>query len=77
MNERFYSINEITEMFGVTRAAVYDWMNAGKLDFVVVGARRRVLQSQLDAFIQEATRAAKAGIAEKNAPPGLAPTLAV
>ena len=45
MNERFYSINEITEMFGVTRTAVYDWMNAGKLDFIVVGARRRVLQS--------------------------------
>ena len=77
MNERFYSINEITEMFGVTRTAVYDWMNAGKLDFVVVGARRRVLQSHLDAFIQEATRAAKEGIAEKNATPGLAPTMAV
>ena len=56
MNERFYSINDITEMFGVTRTAVYDWMNAGKLDFIVVGARRRVLQSHLDAFIQEATR---------------------
>ena len=77
VNERFYSINEITEMFGVTRTAVYDWMNAGKLDFVVVGARRRILQSHLDAYIQEATRAAKEGIAEKNATPGLAPTMAV
>ena len=52
-------------MFGVTRTAVYDWMNAAKLDFVVVGVRRRILQSHLDAFIQEATRAAKEGMAEK------------
>ena len=69
MNERYYTINELTAMFGVTRTAVYDWMNAGKLDFVVVGARRRILQSHLDAFIQEATRAAKQGIAEKTRRP--------
>ncbi len=77
MNERFYSINELTAMFGVTRTAVYDWMKTGKLDFVVVGTRRRVLQSHLDAFIQAGTQAAKAEMAEKNAAPGLAPTLAV
>jgi len=77
VNERFYSINELTALFGVTRTSVYDWMKAGKLDFVVVGARRRILQSHLDAFIQEATRAAKEGIAEKNATPRLAPTVAV
>ena len=75
MNERFYSINELTAMFGVTRTAVYDWMKAGKLDFVVVGTRRRVLQSHLDAFIQTGTQAAKAEMAEKNAAPGLAPML--
>jgi hypothetical protein len=46
-------------------AASITWMNAGKLDFVVVGARRRILQSHLDAFIQEATRAAKEEMAEK------------
>jgi len=77
VNERFYSINELTAMFGVTRTAVYDWMKTGKLDFVVVGTRRRVLQSHLDAFIQAGTQAAKAEMAEKNAAPGLAPTLAV
>jgi len=77
VNERFYSINELTAMFGVTRTAVYDWMKTGKLDFVVVGTRRRVLQSHLDAFIQAGTQAAKAEMAEKNATPGLAPTMAV
>ena len=77
MNERYYTINELTAMFGVTRTAVYDWMKAGKLDFVVVGTRRRVLQSHLDAFIQEGTQAAKEKMAEKNATPGLAPTMVV
>jgi excisionase family DNA binding protein len=77
VNERFYSINELTAMFGVTRTAVYDWMKTGKLDFGVVGTRRRVLQSHLDAFIQAGTQAAKAEMAEKNATPGLAPTMAV
>ena len=77
MNERYYTINELTAMFGVTRTAVYDWMKAGKLDFVVVGTRRRVLQSHLDAFIQEGTQAAKAEMAEKNATPELTPTMAI
>jgi hypothetical protein len=40
-------------------------MKTGKLDFVVVGTRRGVLQSHLDAFIQEGTRAAKEEMAEK------------
>jgi excisionase family DNA binding protein len=69
VNERFYSINELTAMFGVTRTSVYDWMKAGKLDFVVVGTRRRVLQSHLDAFIQAGTQAAKAEMAEKTRRP--------
>ncbi len=71
MTERFYSINEIASMFGVTRKAVYDWMEAGRLDYVVVGARRRITQTQLDAFIQKGTQAAKAEIAEKNQTPEL------
>lgn len=71
--ERYYSINEIAEMFSVTRTAVYDWMNAGKLDFVVAGARRRIPQSALDAFLQTGTRAAKLEITEKNETPGLVP----
>lgn len=73
MSERYYSINEIAATFGVTRKAVYDWMEAGRLDFVVVGARRRITQGQLDAFIQSGTRAAKQEIIEKNETPGLVP----
>lgn len=71
MTERYYSINQIAEMFGVTRTAVYDWMNSGKLDFIVVGARRRISQSAVDAFLAKGTHDAKQGIAEKNEAPGL------
>jgi hypothetical protein len=50
---------------GWNTPAVYDWMNAGKLDFVVASARRRITQSALDAFLQTGTRAAKQEIIEK------------
>lgn len=68
---RFYTINEIAEMFGVTRTAVYDWMNAGRLDYFVVGSRRRITQEALDAFIQSGTQAKKQETTEKNETPEL------
>jgi excisionase family DNA binding protein len=49
---RFYTINEIASMFGVTRATIYQWMNGGKLAYIVVGCRRRIPQEALDAFIK-------------------------
>ncbi len=51
--ERFYTIKQVTEMLGVHRTTVYDWMNAGRLAFVQVGERRRIPKSALDAFIKE------------------------
>jgi excisionase family DNA binding protein len=68
---RYYTINEIADMFGVTRTAVYDWMNSGKLEFVVIGARRRITQTALDAFILSGTQAKKGEIEEKNETPEL------
>jgi excisionase family DNA binding protein len=50
--ERLYTVNDVAEMFGVTRAAVYIWMRKGKLGYVVVGEHRRVPQSALDAFVK-------------------------
>lgn len=74
--ERYYSINEVAEMFGVTRKAVYDWMSEGRLEYVVVGARRRVKQSAIDTFIAAGTRAAVEN-SEKNEAPGLTPAYAL
>lgn len=51
--ERFYTINQVTELLGVHRTTVYDWMNAGRLAYVQVGERRRIPKSALDAFIKE------------------------
>ena len=53
MEERFYTIDQVAELFSVTRAAVYKWMKAGDLKYVVVGAHRRIPQSALNAFIKE------------------------
>ncbi len=49
--ETLYTINEVTDMLKVTRAAVYKWMAAGQLDYVTIGTLRRVPKSALDAFI--------------------------
>ncbi len=53
MEERFYTIDQVAELFAVTRAAVYKWMKAGQLKYVLVGAHRRIPQSALSAFIKE------------------------
>ena len=53
MEERFYTIDQVAELFTVTRAAVYKWMKAGQLKYVLVGAHRRIPQSALSAFIKE------------------------
>lgn len=53
MDERFYTIDQVAELFNVTRAAVYKWMKAGQLKYVVVGAHRRIPQTALSAFIRE------------------------
>ena len=53
MEERFYTIDQVAELFSVTRAAVYKWMKAGQLKYVYVGALRRIPQSALNAFIRE------------------------
>lgn len=80
MAEKFYSVNDIAELFGVTRKAVYDWMGEegeGRLEYIVVGARRRVTQTALDSFIANRTRLAKTEGSQKNETPGLVPALAV
>lgn len=53
MDERYYTIDQVAELFAVTRAAVYKWMKAGQLKYVLVGSHRRIAQSALTAFIKE------------------------
>lgn len=51
--ERYYTIDQVAELFGVTRAAVYKWMKAGQLKYVLVGSHRRITQSAINAFVKE------------------------
>jgi excisionase family DNA binding protein len=53
--ERLYTVDETAQHFQVTRAAVYNWMKAGKLRFVYVGSSRRIPESALHDFIREST----------------------
>ncbi len=46
----YYSVEEVAELFGVSRRTVRNWINEGKLEAYIVGGRLiRVLSSSLDA----------------------------
>lgn len=70
VEQRYYSINEVADLFGVTRKAVYNWMGDGRLEYEVIGARRRITQTALDAFIASGKQRTSE-TAEKNEAPGL------
>lgn len=42
MDEEYLTVPEVAQKLKVTRAAVYQWMQSGKLKYVVVGSTRRV-----------------------------------
>lgn len=52
--EIYYTIEETAEMLKVSRAMLYRYMNKGLLAYVVVGERRRIPQSALNAFVRPA-----------------------
>lgn len=53
MDERQYTVKEISDHFQVSRQAVYDWIKDGKLRAIRLGERVRIPDSALRAFIQE------------------------
>jgi len=53
MDEKQYTVKEISEHFRVSRQAVYDWIKEGKLKAIRLGERVRVPDSALRSFIQE------------------------
>ncbi len=50
--EEYYTVDEVAKSLKVTRQTVYDWMRSGRLAYVIVGDRRRIAQSDLNAFIR-------------------------
>ncbi len=55
MVEQLYTIEEVSKLLKVSRKTLYEWMNAGRLPFVLVGDRRRITQSAVSSFIREGT----------------------
>ena len=53
MVEQLYTIEEVSKLLKVSRKTLYAWMHAGELPYVVVGDRRRITQSALNALIKE------------------------
>jgi excisionase family DNA binding protein len=51
--DQLYTIEEAAKLLKVTRMTLYRFMKSGGLRYVLVGDRRRIPQSALDAFIKE------------------------
>jgi excisionase family DNA binding protein len=52
LDKDLYTIKEVAAMFGVTLPTVYDWMNARGLEWIRVGARRRITKEAIEAFVR-------------------------
>lgn len=50
--ERYYTINDAARILSVTRETLYRWMAAGRLRYVHAGNRRRIRESDIQAFIK-------------------------
>lgn len=71
LDEEFFSVAEVAEKLRVTKAAVYKWMQAGRLEYVYVGDDRRVTRAALEAFIMQSTQIGRKEEEEKKASPEL------
>lgn len=52
MDDEYYTVEEVAKRFKVTKAAVYKWMRAGDLPYVIIGKDRRITGSALKAFVK-------------------------
>ncbi len=72
MMEEYYTVDEVAKVLKVTRQTVYDWMRSGRLEYVIVGDRRRISQSALQAFIKKGNPADIGETEQGQYVPGLA-----
>lgn len=57
---KLYSLEELSEMFGITRRTIYSWIKDGKLKAVKFGKYWKVSQENLEDFIAVGTGKKKA-----------------
>jgi excisionase family DNA binding protein len=59
VEEQYYTVQEIAKRLRVTRQAIYNWIDEGRLQAVKVGRSLRIPESALRAFIQPAEPGAR------------------
>ena len=52
MEEKLYTINEIIDLFKITRPTVYNWIDAGYLTAKRVGRRVYIRQSEVEKLLK-------------------------
>jgi excisionase family DNA binding protein len=51
--DRWYTVADVAQQFGVTRKTVYTWIDSGLLSANKIGWRTiRISQAQIDAFLE-------------------------
>lgn len=49
---KVYTLDELADVFSVTKRTIYNWKEEGRLAFVCIGSKTYVTQAQLDEFLQ-------------------------
>lgn len=52
MDEEYFTVQEVAKKFRVSRQAVYDWIEAGRLRAVKVGERVRISAAAVEEFVR-------------------------
>jgi excisionase family DNA binding protein len=60
LEKDLYTIQEVADLFEVTRPTVYDWMKNRGLAWVRLGARRRITRAAIEAFLKAGSDAGAA-----------------
>ena len=52
LEKELYTIQEVADLFEVSKPTVYDWMKHRGLAWVRLGARRRITRDAIQAFLK-------------------------
>lgn len=53
IDEKYYSIKEVSKMLKVAYLTVYRWIQAGKLSAIKAGKQHRISKIELDKFVNK------------------------
>ena len=60
-----FTLSEAAEVLGVSKSSMYVMMAAGELQYLLVGARRRITAAAIDEFIANAGKSAGAATRDR------------